>query len=272
MQEISVIIVLLLTEQKLHKYFPLKKKNIEQCDDTLDTWFLSSLWPFATLGWPDKTPDYNKFYPAQLIETADDILFFWCARMLMMGKLCTKQYPFKDIYLHGIIRDSKGKKMSKGLGNGIDPLTIIDKYGTDALRWALASHTTAGQDMKLSEEQFNASKKFMNKIWQAGRFFHQHATRLEIEYEATQNSYLSNFKETYNEHLNNYDFLQASTKLQHKFKHEFCDIWIEKNKKAIFNNDIDKIKEGISIYLDFLKLFSPFIPFITYKLDSFFSN
>ena len=242
-------------------------ENLKQCEDTLDTWFLSSLWPFATLGWPEKTQDYMDFYPAQLIETADDILFFWCARMLMMGKICTTKFPFKDIYLHGIIRDSKGRKMSKSLNNGIDPLDIIDKYGTDALRWALATHTTAGQDMKISDQEFIAAKKFTNKLWQAGKFFYQHAQRTNfIPEKYFTSNYLKNFTTEYNSGLDNYEFLKTSTKLQFLFKHDFCDIWIEKNKKEIFNDNLNLLQEGITIYSHFLKLFHPFIPFITEKI------
>lgn len=245
----------------------ISSENLKQCEDTLDTWFLSSLWPFATLGWPEKTKDYIDFYPAQLIETADDILFFWCARMLMMGKICTNKFPFKDIYLHGIIRDSKGRKMSKSLNNGIDPLDIIDKYGTDALRWALTTHTTAGQDMKISDQEFIAAKKFTNKLWQAGKFFYQHSQRTKYKPKQYSSSdYLKNFSNEYKSGINNYEFLQISTNLQFLFKHDFCDKWIEKNKQEIFKDNLELLQEGITIYSHFLKLFHPFIPFITEKI------
>jgi len=246
----------------------LKTSQACQDKDTLDTWFLSSLWPFATLGWPSQTEDYHKFYPAQLIETADDILFFWCARMLMMGKICTGIYPFKEIFLHGIIRDSKGRKMSKSLGNGIDPQDIIKDYGTDALRWALATHTMAGQDMKISQQDFIAAKKFTNKIWQAGRFFHQHCQNMEFTVSPTH--HLDEFEMIYRQHIENYEFLQASTKLQNSFKHDFCDTWIEQHKQSIFNQDSTTLSEGLSIYLKYLSLFEPFMPFICHKLKSYY--
>lgn len=251
----------------------LNNEEINQCADTFDTWFLSSLWPFSALGWPEKTQDYERFYPAQLIETADDILFFWCARMLMMGKLCTGQYPFDTIYLHGIIRDASGQKMSKSKGNGIDPLEIIDKYGTDALRWSLACHTSAAQDMKISEQDFIAAKKFTNKLWQAGRFFHLHSLQhSNTDTLASSHDWpaLIEFKSQYEKYLNEYDFLQAATKLQHLFKHEFCDHWIEQHKEKIFAGEEFCLKKGIAIYCDFLKMFHPFMPFITQKLWNYF--
>ncbi len=136
----------------------------------LDTWFSSALWPFATLGWPDATPDLETFYPAALIETADDILFFWCARMLMMGLILTDKLAFSSIYLHGIIRDKHGRKMAKSLGNGIDPLEMIDRYGCDGMRFALAEAATPGQDMKLHDQKLQAGKAMGTKLWNIARF------------------------------------------------------------------------------------------------------
>lgn len=251
----------------------LQCKDITQDNDTLDTWFLSSLWPFATLGWPQATADYDTYYPANIIETADDILFFWCARMLMMSKLCTGKYAFNKIYLHGIIRDEQGNKMSKSLGNGIDPLDIISQYGTDALRWTLATHNSAGKDASMGMQDFKASSQFMNKLWQAGRFIIGHAKRIGIE-NATPHTYaiLHEFENKYHHYLQNEQFLQCSRELQHLFKHEFCDKWIEEHKAALYNNDASTAQEGIAIYTHFLLLFHPFIPFITEKLYSSLYN
>lgn len=252
------------------------KDNITPCLDTFDTWFSSALWPFATLGWPEQTKDYETFYPAQLIETADDILFPWCAKMLMMGRLCTGIWPFKQIYLHGIIRDQKGRKMSKSLGNGIDPLSIIDKYGLDPLRWCMLTHTIAGQDMKISDQDFASSAKFCNKIWQAGRFFHKAFEALNLQkisnFNNTQlfSGYLKDFYPTFKLKLEKYEFMHASTELQHLFKHDFCDTWIETHKEAIHNNDLDTIIQGIEIYASFLILFYPFMPYLTQSIWQYF--
>jgi valyl-tRNA synthetase len=244
--------------------------------DTFDTWFNSSLWPFATLGWPEKTKEYETYYPASIIETADDIIFFWCARMLMMGKLCTGIYPFNKIYLHGIIRDEKGQKMSKSLGNGIDPLDITAQYGTDNLRWTLATQSTAGEDAKIGETNFKASSLFINKLWQASKFILMHKDKLnlqekkelkDINYQA-----LKDFYPKYHHYLKEEKFLQCARELQHLFWHNFCDIWIEENKKEIFNSNHEALKEGIAILEAFLILFHPFIPFITEKINSYLGD
>lgn len=247
----------------------LEPNQLIQETDTLDTWFLSSLWPFATLGWPNKTQDYNTYYPSNIIETADDILFFWCARMLMMGKLCTDQWAFKTIYLHGIIRDKNGNKMSKSLGNGINPLDLIEEYGTDALRWTLAFHNTIDTDPKIDIQDFKTSYKLMNKIWQAGRFIINHCDRLEIsksDYGKISWQPIMDFKDRYHQLLDNEQFLTASTELYHLFKNEFCDKWIEENKRAIYDDNKEILIEGLCIYRQLLKYLHPFIPFITEKL------
>lgn len=139
-------------------------------DDVLDTWFSSALWPFAILGWPDKTNDINTFYPAAIIETADDILFFWCARMLMMGLLLTDRLPFNTIYLHGIIRDKNGDKMSKSLNNGVDPIDLIESYGCDGMRMGIVSGSVAGQDTKLNTQKLQSGKATAHKLWSIARF------------------------------------------------------------------------------------------------------
>ena len=145
-------------------------KNIHQDEDVLDTWFSSGLWPFSTLGWPDETPDYKYFYPTSYMETGYDILFFWVARMIMSGLEYTGEVPFHTVYLHGLIRDEHGQKMSKTKGNVIDPLTVMDDFGTDALRFTLLVGATPGNDMNLSVKKVEANRNFANKIWNAGRF------------------------------------------------------------------------------------------------------
>ena len=144
--------------------------DIEQDPDVLDTWFSSGLWPFSTLGWPDETPDYNYFYPTSVMETGYDILFFWVARMIMAGLEFTGEIPFHTVYLHGLIRDENGRKMSKTYGNVIDPLEVMDELGTDALRFTLLVGSTPGNDMNLSLKKVEANRNFANKIWNAARF------------------------------------------------------------------------------------------------------
>ena len=245
------------------------------CDDVFDTWFSSALWPFAILGWPDITPDFERYYPANIIETADDILFFWCARMLMMGKYLTGILPFKTIYLHGIIRDKHGRKMSKSLNNGIDPLDIISKYGCDTLRFTLAEDTMPAQDTKMKMEKIDASKKFMNKLWQASRFC------LRFEFERDMNAkpihendlkmleMFQDFSSRYKCCLDNYEFKQATIELRKIFKDTFCDWYIEDMKKRIDTNSYSCM---MNIFEKILIYFHPFIPFITEQIWSSFHD
>ena len=144
--------------------------HLHQDEDTLDTWFSSALWPFSTLGWPDKTPELEYFYPTNTLVTGYDIIFFWVARMIFSGLEHTGKIPFDTVLIHGLVRDAQGRKMSKSLGNGIDPLEIIDQYGADALRFTLATGNTPGNDMRFSDEKVIASRNFANKIWNASRF------------------------------------------------------------------------------------------------------
>ena len=150
--------------------YKCQSKNIRQDEDVLDTWFSSALWPFSTLGWPEKTEDLEYFYPTSVLVTAYDIIFFWVARMIFSGIEQMGKEPFKHVLIHGLVRDSQGRKMSKSLGNGIDPLDVIDKYGTDALRYALVIGTSPGNDMRFSEEKLESSRNFTNKVWNAFRF------------------------------------------------------------------------------------------------------
>ena len=145
-------------------------EEIEQDADVLDTWFSSGLWPHSTLGWPDETQDLDYFYPTAVLETGYDILFFWVARMIMMGIENTGQVPFRTVFLHGLIRDATGAKMSKTRGNTMDPLELIDQYGTDALRFALTTGTAPGNDLRFGENRLEAARNFANKVWNASRF------------------------------------------------------------------------------------------------------
>lgn len=253
----------------------LNKSDIHQEESTFDTWFTSSLWPFASLGWPENAEDYNRYYPAQIIETGADILFFWCARMLMMGKLLTGQYPFKEIYLHGICRDKDGQKMSKSLGNGIDPIDIIDKYGTDALRFGLLSKSN-NKDMKIDETEFFDASKFINKIWQSCRFMDTQIQNFNIPTTMNENGSfkdeIERISSLFKIGMENRDFLNTIRAIQHSFKHQFCDIWIEDNKKAFWNGDEDIIQHGLYILYSYMNILHCFIPFITEYIGRHFWN
>lgn len=236
----------------------------------LDTWFSSALWPFATLGWPNDTPDLRKFYPASMIETADDILFFWCARMLMMGLLLTEQLPFSTIYLHGIMRDKDGKKMSKSLGNGIDPLTIIDKYGCDAMRFALAEANQPGQDMKMWEDKFQAGKATATKLWNAARFAEHHLRRISpqaMPSTHTRDLALLGLLRERQEHIRalygSLEFSKAAQECRRLLFDDFCGSYLEDIKERLYADDTEALATFMDGLRILLQLFHPIMPFIT---------
>lgn len=230
--------------------------------DTLDTWFLSALWPFASLGWPNQTPDFEKFYPGIWMETGEDILFFWCARMWMMGKFLTNKWPFTHIFLHGLIRDKENKKMSKSLGNGIDPLDIIDQFGADALRWHLAFRAQPALDMKFNPEALKQDAAWLNKIWNAGRFLQQFGAPSlttcppDLELLRAQTDDLIEADK----------FPDAARLLQHALRDQFCGQWIEHNKELLRNGDDTILQEGWTRFHHLLSMLHPFIPFMTTQL------
>lgn len=265
----------------------------ETQEHTLDTWFNSSLWPLACLMQQPELID--DFYPGKLIETGADILFFWCARMLMMGNYLyqnqhrlkdkngdsiklSQKYPFYTIYLHGIIRDKFGRKMSKSLGNGIDPLDMIAKYGTDALRLFIITRTGPAEDIKFNENDLIGFKKFQNKIWQSARFLSLYASQAQMP-KLTQNSHdnpswnneeLKALQLAFCGHMENYEFLEASRLIHSQFKQWFCDQWIEQNKKDIQALSQDKINEGIWILNQMLTMLGIFCPFIASEIQKEF--
>ena len=250
--------------------------------NALDTWFSSALWPFATLGWPEETDDLRRYYPASLIETAGDIIFFWCARMMMMGLLLTDQLPFRTIYLHGIIRDKNGEKMSKSLGNGIDPLEIIGEYGCDAMRFALAENTTAGQDMRLWPEKFDAARAFRTKLWNAARFCLRHHERLGRPPIARPSAptgdnaeLLTRFDRAAREAtdaLEAFDFRQAAYTLRHFLWDDFCTWYLEAAKARIYDGDREALATLMWTLDGTLRLLHPFIPFITERIRSAYAD
>lgn len=241
-----------------------------QEEGCLDTWFSSSLWPFASLGWPEQTADYKKFYPAQLIETADDILFFWCARMLMMGDFLTGQLPFNTIYLHGIMRDKDGLKMSKSLGNGIDPLDIISEYGCDAMRFALAENSTPGQDMRMWDDKIQSGKSIGTKLWNASKFCLSHYNKFEPTNNSTNPDdinfidELKIFKSKMGMYLEKYEFHLAGQAFRHFLFDEFCGKYLELSKDRLYNDQDPEALFTLMLGLkEILKIGHPFMPFIT---------
>ncbi|MFT5179600.1 MAG: valyl-tRNA synthetase [Candidatus Paceibacteria bacterium] len=243
----------------------------EQDEDTLDTWFSSGLWTFTTLGWPENTEDFKKYHPTNILETGYDIIFFWVARMILMSTYHTGQIPFKTTYLHGLVKDPKGKKMSKSLGNIVDPLDMIEKYGTDAVRLSLIVGIGPGNDSNLSEEKIKAYKKFSNKIWNASRFVVENTEGISEEkptlHEQDQ-KYIDEFETVLKEisgDIESYKFYLAGEKLYHYFWHTFADVIIEDTK-----NRMDDSAKWTLYYLltNLLKVLHPFTPFITEEIWS----
>jgi len=256
--------------------------SLRQEEDVLDTWFSSALWPFSTLGWPDRTEALNTFYPTSLLITGFDILFFWVARMMMMGKYIMKDVPFRDVYLHALVRDEKGEKMSKSKGNSIDPLDMIDKYGTDAFRFTLAAFSAQGRDVRMSEERIEGYKFFVNKIWNAARFslmnledFPNAAAAIPREEKSLKDRWiLSRLQRATGEvirSLDEYRFNDAAAAVYSFFWHEFCDWYLELVKPKLYGKETpdgrlaaqQTLKEVLQ---GGLKLLHPFMPFVTEEI------
>ena len=227
-------------------------KNLVQETDVLDTWFSSALWPFSTMGWPDETPLLKTFYPTSVLVTGFDILFFWVARMMMMGIHFMHDVPFKDVYVHALVRDEDGKKMSKSKGNVIDPLNVIDQYGTDAFRYTLAAFAAQGRDIKMSEKRVDGYRHFINKLWNAARFALMH---LEQGYEEINSqdlslpdqwilSRLEGVTSEVAEALDAYRFNEAAGALYNFVWHEFCDWYLEAVKPALYDKEGPQAKEA----------------------------
>ncbi|RPI23198.1 MAG: valine--tRNA ligase, partial [Chloroflexota bacterium] len=264
--------------------------NLRQDPDVLDTWFSSGLWPFSTLGWPEETPDYRYFYPTSVMETGYDILFFWVARMIMMGLEFTGQIPFHTVYLHGLIRDEHGKKMSKSYGNVIDPLTVMDELGTDALRFTLLVGSTPGNDMNLSVKKVEANRNFANKVWNAGRFVISAVEAMTQEAGSGQpasfspdpsspeawsladlwiHARLETLKRDVERLFQGYQYGEAGRQIYDFFWSEFADWYVEIAKLQIASGGAPAYNTVLSLVniLDTsLRLLHPFTPFITEEL------
>jgi len=274
----------IVSEKKPSKCPYCGNTHLVQDQDVLDTWFSSSLWPFATLGWPkenvkckmknEKLADLDYFYPTDVLETGYDILFFWVTRMIMMSLEFMNEIPFRNVFLHGLIRDRKGRKMSKSESNVIDPVDLIEKYGADALRLSLIMGSAPGSDISISEDKVRGARNFCNKIWNASRFVlmstengtDQHNLK-KTEDDKWILEELENVTKKVTHEIENYRIGQATESLYHFFWHKFCDKYIETTKKRLYGHDVKAKQTAQYILLSVLKksliLLHPFIPFIT---------
>ena len=253
--------------------------HFTQDEDTLDTWFSSALWPFSTLGWPEKTEDLDYFYPTNVLVTGYDIIFFWVIRMVFSGYEQTGKCPFSDVLIHGLIRDEQGRKMSKSLGNGIDPLEIIEQYGADALRLTLVTGNAPGNDMRYSEKKIIASRNFANKVWNASRFMLMNIEKADLSNVSLADltpadkwilSKANSLVKEVTDNMEKYDFGVAVAKLNDFIWEEFCDWYIEMVKPRLYNEEdttkaaaLFTLKKVLTISL---KLLHPYMPFITEEI------
>ena len=260
------------TGEVLVSYEPPKDiENYVQDEDVLDTWFSSALWPFATLGWPDEnSPDFKRYYPNDLLVTAYDIIFFWVARMMFQALEFTHKMPFKDVLIHGLIRDKEGRKMSKSLGNGVDPMDVIDKYGADALRFFLATSTAAGMDLRYDEEKVASTWNFINKLWNASRFVLMNIEDLNDSNYTLNNlseedkwilTKLNNLVKTVTKRMERYEFNIAGSELYSFIWNDFCDNYIEFAKFSL--DDLTTKSVLLKVLTSILKMLHPFMPYVT---------
>ena len=262
-----------VSKEDIHVCPKCGSKNVRQEEDVLDTWFSSALWPFSTLGWPEKTKELEYFYPTSTLVTGYDIIFFWVARMIFSGVEHMGQTPFDTVYIHGLVRDAQGRKMSKSLGNGIDPLEIIDQYGADALRFTLATGNSPGNDMRFSDERVQASRNFCNKIWNASRFIQMNLTigkdkAAELpETLALEDKWIvSKFNTLVAEvtrNIDQYELGLAAAKLNDFIWDNFCDWYIEIAKTRLQAGDENVQKVLCYVLSGAMQLLHPFMPFIT---------
>ena len=244
----------------------------------LDTWFSSALWPFSTLGWPQDTPDLERYFPNDVLVTGYDIIFFWVARMAFQSRYCMKSRPFKDVLIHGLVRDEQGRKMSKSLGNGIDPMDVIDTYGVDALRFFLTTNSTPGQDLRFSAKKIEASWNFINKIWNATRFvqlqLEDFDQTVDLAHASTIDKWiLKRFDEvlaSVTENMEKYEFALVGNELYSFIWDDFCSWYIELSKAGLQSEDAT-VKHAAQSTLfvvlqGIVKMLHPFMPFVTEEI------
>ena len=250
-----------------------KEDGWKRDEDVLDTWFSSALWPFSTLGWPDKTPDFDRYFPNSVLVTGYDIIFFWVCRMVFQSLKLTGKRPFKDCLIHGLIRDKEGRKMSKSLGNGVDPMDVIDKYGADSLRWFLTTNSSPGQDLRYDEDKIKATWNFINKIWNASRYVLMNTEDLK---EINLNDLTSSDKwiltklnktiKSVRKSMDKYDFNIVGKELYKFIWEDFCDTYIEYSKVSIDN--ISTKSCLILVLTNIIKMLHPFMPYVTDEIYS----
>ena len=256
--------------------------RLTQDEDVLDTWFSSALWPFSTLGWPDDTEDFNYFYPTDVLVTGYDIIPFWVMRMMFSGIEHTDKVPFRDVLIHGLVRDEQGRKMSKSLGNGIDPLEIIDKYGADSLRLSLVTGVAPGNDTRFTDAKVEWARNFINKLWNASRFVLMNAKGVkvpafgEVRLQPADRWIISRLQACIREvtaSLTKFDLGIAADKLVDFVWNDFCDWYIELSKPALYGEDAEKKRGALGVLMmvleNTLKLLHPFIPYVTEEIYSY---
>jgi valyl-tRNA synthetase len=256
-----------------------QSSRITQDEDVLDTWFSSQLWPFSTLGWPEVNEELGYYYPTSLLVTDPGILFFWVARMIMSGLKFRDDVPFRDVYIHGVVMDDKGRKMSKSLGNGIDPLEVVERYGADAMRYTIVNITPLGQNLLLSMDKFNTGARFANKIWNASRYILMNVEGIpldelrEEEFDTIDRWIETVYQQTVqrmNQYLEEYKLNEASSTIYEFFWHEFCDWYIEMSKVKLYGDDELQRSRAAGMLLRILegslRLLHPLMPFITEEI------
>ena len=274
---------IMVSKEAVHTCTACGSKNIRQDEDSLDTWFSSALWPFSTMGWPDSMPDLDFYYPTDVLITGYDIIFFWVIRMVFSAIEITGELPFTDVYLTGLIRDEQGRKMSKSLGNGIDPLDVIDQYGADALRFTLITGSTPGNDMRFSYKRVESNRNFCNKLWNASRFVLMNlpedfydAKVIKEKLHSEDRWILTRVDETIvevQEKIEKYDIGMAAEAVHDFIWDEYCDWYIEMVKPRLYGDDIEDREVVYGVLLDvlekILKMLHPFMPFITEEIYAF---
>lgn len=266
-----------VSESAVHECSNCHSPNVHQDEDVLDTWFSSALWPFSTMGWPEETPELQKFYPTSTLVTGYDIIFFWVARMIMMGLKFRGEVPFRNIFIHGLVRDELGRKMSKSLGNGVDPVEVIEKYGADSLRFMLVTGNTPGNDLRFSDKRVEAARNFANKIWNASRFLLMNLENFDASFKPDEKdltladrwiiSRLNRTAEGVTENLDKFELGEAARLMYDFIWSEFCDWYIEFSKARLYGSDSRAKNTALYVLNDVLekslRLLHPFMPFLT---------
>ena len=257
---------------------PKDKENWIQDEDVLDTWFSSALWPFSTLGWPESTDDLARYFPNDVLVTGYDIIFFWVARMAFQTRYCMKNRPFKDVLIHGLVRDSQGRKMSKSLGNGIDPMDVIEDHGADALRFFLTTNSTPGLDLRFDEKKMESSWNFINKIWNAARYVQMQIgdtkPTLDVDCLSSVDKWILSRMDEVLDHVSvnmeKYEFAMVGNELYSFIWNDFCSWYIELSKATLYSEDqavVQNTKAVLYTVLEaILKMLSPFMPFVTEEI------